>query len=111
MVNQFIDGKPGIYNARRVRKFCLFFLLFSWPSASMAQEQACLPRADILARLENKFKEVPISSGVMTNGSLLEIVASENGTWSLIISHPTGYSCLTAAGERWETRPPKGRGI
>jgi len=40
--------------------------------------------------------------GVSTNGSLVELYTSENGTWTLMLTRPDGVSCLIAAGQNWE---------
>ncbi len=29
----------------------------------------------------------------------------DKGTWSLLVTHPNGQSCLVAAGEAWENLP------
>jgi hypothetical protein len=41
--------------------------------------------------------------GMSTNGGLVELYTSENGTWTLMLSQPDGVSCLIAAGENWES--------
>jgi hypothetical protein len=43
----------------------------------------------------------------------LELFASSNGSWTILLSAPTGKSCMIATGEAWHalserTRTPAG---
>ena len=39
------------------------------------------------------------------NGGVIELYTSEKGSWTLLLTQPTGVSCLIAAGDNWETMP------
>lgn len=65
-------------------------------------EQVCGKRAEIVSRLENGYQEFNSAMGMSTNGGLVELFTSEKGTWTLMLTHPDGVSCLIAAGENWE---------
>lgn len=82
-------------------------LMFAVPVAALAQSNPpCAKRAELLKHLERKFKETPVAIGVTSNGVLLEVLAAAHGeTWTVILSHPNGVSCLVAAGEDWESLP------
>jgi hypothetical protein len=42
---------------------------------------------------------------VTHNGGLVEVLSTGNGTtWSIIVTTPTGMSCLVAAGEGWRVK-------
>ena len=80
------------------------FLATSASSDLAAQQQRaqCDKRAKVLDLLSQKYKESPVAIGVTTNGGLVEVLsAHEGGTWSIIITAPSGVSCLVAAGEGW----------
>jgi hypothetical protein len=82
-------------------------LLIGWgalPSALRA-EAVCGQRGQIVAGLDKKYAEKPTAMGLSSNGTVLEVLASDSGSWTLIITHPNGISCLLAAGEDWENLP------
>ena len=79
------------------------FLAVSANAAVAAQQAQCDKRAKVLDLLSQKYKESPVAIGVTTNGGLVEVLsAEEGGTWSIIITAPSGVSCLVAAGEGWQ---------
>ena len=60
----------------------------------------------IIKNLAAKYDEAPVSMGVTANGTLLQVLASPDGeTWTVLLIHPTGISCITATGEHWEAVP------
>lgn len=73
---------------------------------------ACDTHASVMATLAEKYQETRQSIALMHNGSVIEIYAGENGTWSAIVTAPGGPSCLVAAGTGWqavnEALPPQG---
>jgi hypothetical protein len=70
---------------------------------ALAQQQpACGDRNDLLTQLKEKYKETPTGFGMTGQGSVVELMTSESGSWTLILSFPSGRSCLIATGEGWE---------
>ncbi len=65
----------------------------------------CGDRTELVSRLEKGFAESPRSLGLASNGAVFEVFLSAKGTWSLVVTHPNGQSCLIAAGEAWENLP------
>ena len=64
------------------------------------QELACGEREVIVERLANAFEEVPVMTGLASNGAILEVLApTDNVTWTALLSMPDGTSCLLATGE------------
>jgi hypothetical protein len=78
-------------------------VLGSLPTA--AQGTQCAARAAILERLSVSFAEKPVSIGVTSTGSLLEVLASAEGTWTIIVTLPGGPTCLVSSGEGWHNAP------
>lgn len=75
-----------------------FFLAV--PSA-LAQN-ACMPRDGLLERLGQKYREKPIAAGLANNGQVVELFSSGGGlTWTLVVTTPSGISCLIASGQAW----------
>ncbi len=82
-------------------------LAIAAPAAAQMQPQMppCGPRVSILEQLERDFAETPVSRGLASNGTVIELLVSETGTWTMLISLPNGHSCFGAAGEMWEQGP------
>lgn len=92
-------------------RFILACLLLCASSAAVAQELVCVPRGELIARLAEKFREVPVGVGIAQNGALLEIIASPDGsTWTLLVTSVDGTSCVTATGTDWQQRTDPGPG-
>jgi hypothetical protein len=71
-------------------------------------ETVCGKRTDLLTQLSGRWSEAPVAMGLKDDGSVLEIVAATDGaTWTVLITYPSGASCVVATGERWETAPPR----
>jgi hypothetical protein len=70
---------------------------------SLAHAQAsCGPRDQLVKLLADQYKEDPVGIGLAQPGQVLEVFASQAGTWSMVMTMPDGKSCLIAAGNNWE---------
>ena len=79
-------------------------------SASPATADAqmmCGDRSKVADTLEQKYSETPVSIGLASNGSVIEVFAAPSGTWTIIMTQPTGQSCLIGSGENWVDVPKK----
>jgi len=85
-----------------LRKLTIASVLALFPVAANAQTM-CTERTDILKALGNKYSEAPVAMGLAANGTVLEVLASENGSWTMIFTRPNGVSCVLAAGQSWES--------
>ena len=61
-----------------------------------------------MERLGSHYAEEAVGVGVTQQGALVEVLASDGGTWSIVISTPDGLSCLVAAGDGWRSIEPTG---
>lgn len=68
---------------------------------AMAQT-VCSKRDTFLKHLGEGYAEAPVAMGLASNGSVLEVLASDKGTWTIILTMPDGRSCVVASGEAWE---------
>ncbi len=76
---------------------------------AMAQKaSSCVDRSDFLKHLSSNYSEAPIAMGLTASGKVLEVVASKSGTWTIIVTLPSGLTCGVAAGESWEKLGPLG---
>ena len=77
--------------------------LWSAPAQAQQQRQPCANRADFLNHLSANYEEAPVAMSLTANGGLLEVVASKDGSWTIIMTMPNGMSCGVAAGMSWES--------
>lgn len=76
-----------------------------------AQGQAiCKKRSEIINILGSKYGETRRSFGLQQDSRVLELFASENGSWTAILSLPSGMACVVATGEAWTVVPPEPAG-
>ena len=65
-----------------------------------AQGRVCAKRDKIVAELNKSHGETQQSMGLQQNNGVIETFANlETGSWTILVSLPTGVSCLVAAGE------------
>jgi len=93
----------------KYRILSLFAALAMLATPAMAQQQqmACGERTGLLEHLKDKFKESAAGVGMTGNGAVIELMTSESGSWSLILTFPSGRSCLMATGDGWEQEKAK----
>jgi hypothetical protein len=84
--------------------------LATLPAAARAQ-LVCGDRGTVVSGLEKNFSEAPVSMGLSSNGSIIEIFASPDKTWTIVMTKPDGMSCVLMAGEDWESLPTQLAGI
>ena len=64
---------------------------------------ACASHEKVVNHLFEKYREETVDMGLAANGSVVQVLASEDGaTWSIIMTHPNGKTCMIATGEMWE---------
>jgi len=86
------------------RTAILSLLIALMPTLAIAAP--CAERAELLGYFNDKYKEAPVSMGLMADGRILEVLTSENGTWTIIVTKASGVSCGLASGQAWMKRPP-----
>ena len=76
-----------------------------WAISAGAHEEAptgiCGPRAKVISQLAQKHNEKPVSMGLASNGTVVEVLNSPDGTWTIVMTAPNGVTCLLVAGEYW----------
>lgn len=69
---------------------------------SAAAESLCGTREDLLKQLAAQYQEAPVGIGLASNGSVVELLTSTAGSWTLMVTPPNGPSCLIGTGEAWQ---------
>jgi hypothetical protein len=78
------------------------FLGIASGAADAQMPNACGDRSKIVKRLDSGYSEKPIAMGLAVNGSVVEVFASNKGSFTIIATQPTGVSCILVTGESWE---------
>lgn len=79
--------------------------ILALPGVAFAAPMACSARTDVITKLGSKYHERLSSMALTSDGQLLEVLKSDDGTtWSILITTPKGVSCLVAAGEDWQDK-------
>ena len=78
----------------------------------LAQQGNCAPREIVVQRLAEGYGETRRSIGLGANNAVVEVFASETGSWTITVTFPNGSTCLVASGQAFETLaetlPPTG---
>ncbi len=68
-------------------------------------QSVCGERSKFLEHLGSKYQEGPVAMGLVSDGNVLEVLASDGGSWTIIVTRPDGKSCVVATGDGWEDVP------
>jgi hypothetical protein len=74
-------------------------------SASRAQGMACGKHDAIVAALKNHYQESRQAIGLAATAGVVELFVSATGTWTMIVTTPSGQTCIAAAGRAWQNTP------
>jgi len=88
----------------RLTALAAFLAAFFMSGPVLAQQggSVCGERDKFLNHLGENHKETPSAMGVTASGRVIEVLTSEDGTWTIIMTHPNGVTCMVAAGQAWE---------
>ena len=87
------------------QKVILIVFAISLVTDSATAQSRCAPRSKLIAQLDRTFDEKLSSVGITFDGLLLEVWASKNGSWTVLVSRPNGRSCIVSHGEDWHGVP------
>ncbi len=76
-------------------------------AASAQAQQVCDKRVVLLSQLSDQYAERPVAIGIQANGTVLEVVASQSGSWTILITDPQGETCALTSGEAWQASSPQ----
>ena len=80
----------------------LAFGVFGLSRTAHAQAANCGPHADVVAGLARNYRETVVAMGISSGGNMIEVFASDTGSWTIIFTTPDGVSCLGASGGAFE---------
>jgi hypothetical protein len=74
-------------------------------TAASAEQMVCGEREHLVTHLGAAYSEAPANLGLAATGSVVEVLTSDRGTWTILVTEPNGVTCVVAAGENWENLP------
>lgn len=80
-------------------------------TATGASAMVCGKHDILIEALDRQYQERQRSLGLTGNGALIEVYASEEGTWTILLTTPDGAACILADGEAWEQTQPVGPAV
>jgi len=86
----------------RLMAFSILVIFLSVGGQASAQIAACGDRGSIAEKLDDGYSEQPVAMGLSTDGSVIEVFASTTGTFTIVVTQPTGMSCILVTGGSWE---------
>jgi hypothetical protein len=81
----------------------IYILVFCLITSTAVAQITCAPRSVIVSELAEKYKEKQTAMGLETNGRLIEVFVSNNGSFTILVSYPNNLSCIATSGENWQT--------
>jgi hypothetical protein len=74
------------------------------PAAAQAAFN-CAEHSKVVESLGSRYSETLKAVGLINPAAILEVYASESGSWTMLVTSVDGDSCVVFAGENWETLP------
>lgn len=65
--------------------------------------RACDKHAAIVQVLATRYSERKEAFGMQADGRVLELYVSDRGSWTVLVSQPSGWSCIVAGGTHWSS--------
>jgi hypothetical protein len=82
--------------------FAILGTIIALGSTPASAQSSCGPREQLVKMLADQYKEDPVGMGLAQPGQVIEVFASSNGSWTMVMTMPDGKACLIAAGDNWE---------
>ena len=85
---------------RHILTACITIILsFSFANAAAG---ACDTRDKVLANLKEAYNESVVGRGISQEGKrMVELLASPEGTWTVVVSYTNNWACTAQAGVGW----------
>ena len=91
--------------------FAVALLLIGFLQSANATAPCHLNRNEIAKLLRDEYSEIPVSLGLLNNGNLFEIFASDTGTFTMVMTFNNNkISCVMGGGVGWHRLPKKNSG-
>ena len=92
---------------KRLIWWVLATIFLAWSVPAVAQGRVCGERSELVAIAETQYGEKLIMRGLTKRQTVVEIFSNEDGSsWTALITHPNGLTCVADAGEGLEVFNP-----
>lgn len=82
---------------------CIVLFAVHAVHAVQAQGASCADHDMIIGQLSHDFGERQQMAGLSAGGQLVELYgAEETGTWTIIVTEPSGITCLLSSGDYFQ---------
>jgi len=89
---------------KAVLSSALIVAVASFTFPAQAQQTICALRDDMGKMLDQRFAEQPKAAG-LAGEQIVELLVSENGSWTILVTNADGRSCVVTGGEEWTEKP------
>ena len=72
---------------------------------AQAAQSRCAPHADMLSVLAKQYGETPQAIGLIGGNTVLEVLSSKAGSFTILVTQANGMACIVAAGQDFEEVP------
>ncbi len=84
-------------------------LILSAAIRPAAAQEACILHDVALQQLSKAYSEQVAGRGLTADGQkMIELLTSEGGSWTLVVTDVRGRSCMLASGDVWVRLPAPG---
>lgn len=77
---------------------------FMAPAQAQQQTMLCGLRDDMGKMLDQRFGEQPQAGGIVGD-RIVELLVSQTGSWTILITSADGRSCVVTGGDDWTDQP------
>lgn len=77
---------------------------FMAPAQAQRQTMLCGLRDDMGKMLDQRFGEQPQAGGIVGD-RIVELLVSQTGSWTILITSADGRSCVVTGGDDWTDQP------
>ncbi len=76
-----------------------------------SRAKVCALHDTITDALKDRWGEVQIGLGINNKGALVEVLVNpKNGSFTILLTRPDGWSCVATAGKDWRQSTPRPQG-
>ncbi len=94
---------PKIAMLRVLGTTLLALVLLLGVQSSASAQSACASHAEVTKQLGSAYSEAQVAIGLASNGGVVEVFSTDDGaTWTIVMTMPSGKTCVVASGEVWE---------
>ncbi len=73
--------------------------------APVHAKDLCGSREMVVSHLGDAYGEKPTVMALASSGGIIQVLVASDGTWTMIITRPSGVTCIVEFGEGWQAVP------